>query len=370
MNMDYKIYKETDFRVSNWTGGKTKQLAIFPETANYLERNFIWRLSSATCEKEESDFTKLPKFDRVLMVLEGDVVLAHQDVRVARLGELEQDSFDGGYSTKSFGQITDYNLMVAKGNKGFLDVITPDQNSQIPEVEDYPEYEQMTQGYFCREGFATITINGETVMLMPGQQLVVNCENEARPTVSIMGEGHLVRAQIFYNYHQDEMGPTIIPKEKATFDDFKACIYLANTQFRGARFIFKKLKTQWYDEELTSAIQKIERLYLTFFIATFGLAVLAAYGVSHFTTVQWLVIIAAWLLIDIFLISPLLYFAVVPKPVRKHIKDINHLTPYEQKVLERQRATNERLDRILKKYKNSGRYQYDEEGNRTDRPYS
>ncbi len=112
--MEYKIYKEDDFRVSNWMGGKTTQLAIFPETAKYLERNFIWRLSSATCEKEESDFSKLAEFDRVLMVLQGDVVLAHQDVRVARLGELEQDSFDGGYSTKSFGKITDYNLILAK----------------------------------------------------------------------------------------------------------------------------------------------------------------------------------------------------------------------------------------------------------------
>ena len=113
--MEYKLYRESDFRVSNWTGGKTKQLAIFPESASYLERNFLWRLSTATCEKEESLFSRLPDFDRVLMVLEGSVVLAHQDVRVARLQELEQDRFDGAYTTKSFGRITDYNLMVAKG---------------------------------------------------------------------------------------------------------------------------------------------------------------------------------------------------------------------------------------------------------------
>ena len=364
--MEYKIYKEDDFRISSWTGGKTKQLAIFPERAEYLERNFIWRLSSATCEKEESDFSKLADFDRVLMVLEGDVVLAHQDVRVARLRELEQDSFDGGYHTKSFGKITDYNLILAKGNKGFLDVITPGADSQTPETEQYPEYELFTQGYYCRDGFAAITIDGETVMVTPGQQLIVNCSNGTRPAISVMGEGHLIRAQIFYDYHQEEMGPTIIPKEKATFDDYRACVFLANTQFRGAGFFFKRLKKQWYDEELNTAIRKIERLYLTFFIATFGFAGIAAYGIDRFSTWEWFFWLIGWFLIDIFLISPLLYFAVVPKPVRKHIKDIDHLTPYEQKVLEKQQATNERLDRLLKKYKNSGRYQYDEDGNRID----
>ena len=76
--MEYKIYKETDFITSKWTGGTTRQLAIFPQESKYLERNFVWRLSSATCDLEETTFSKLPDYDRVLMVLSGDVVLAHQ----------------------------------------------------------------------------------------------------------------------------------------------------------------------------------------------------------------------------------------------------------------------------------------------------
>ena len=59
-----------------------------------------------------------------------------------------------------------------------------------------------------------------------------------------------------------------------------------------------------------------------------------------------------------------MYMAVVPKPVRKHIKDIDHLTPYEQRVREKQLATNERVEKIMKKYKNSGKIVYDEDGNR------
>lgn len=73
------------------------------------------------------------------------------------LGELEQDRFDGAYLTKSFGRITDYNLMVAKGNQGFLDVIMPEAESSEPAREVYPDYELYTCAFYCRSGFAAIT---------------------------------------------------------------------------------------------------------------------------------------------------------------------------------------------------------------------
>jgi len=41
--------------------------------------------------------------------------------------------------------------------------------------------------------------------------------------------------------------------------------------------------------------------------------------------------------------------------VKKHIKDINNLTPYEQRVREAELNTNEAVEKVLKKYKNTGR---------------
>lgn len=370
--MDYKLYKEEDFRVSNWTGGKTKQLAIFPADSSYLDRNFLWRLSSATCEKEESDFSKLPDYDRVLMVLEGNVVLAHQDVRAARLGELEQDRFDGAYRTKSFGRITDYNLMVAKGNQGFLDVINAEEENR-PLTAEHGEfasgYGNWTIGLFCKEGYAAVNLCGETLMMMPGQQLVVNGTEDEKAEISVMGDGILVRAQIFYNYHPEELGPTVIPAEKVSFDDYRACTYLVNSQFRGAGFIFRNKKFEWLDEELSHAVRKMERLYLPFFVTLLGVLCIAFWGLNDFSPLQWVLAIGGWLLADFFVISPLMYLAVVPKPVRPHIKDIRSLTPYEQGVYEREVGTNERLERILKKYKHTAREIYDEDGNRLDKTF-
>lgn len=364
--MDYKVLKEEDFNISNWTGGKTKQLAIYPEDGNYLERKFVWRLSSATCELEESNFSKLPDYDRVLVVLEGKVVLAHEDVRVARLNELEQDRFSGGYKTKSFGQITDYNLMVRKGNEGFVDILDLTAENMTPEVESYPEFQLATQAFYCRDGFATVSINGKSVLVNEGEQLVINYDQHEEVKVSIMGEGHVVRCQIFYNYEIGQFGPTIVPEEKATTSDFNQCVFIANTQFRGARFIFKRLKKIWYDEALQGAIDKINHMYIVELVFMLGIVGVAAIGKDNFTAGLWIITLALWIFADIFIVSPFIFFIVVPKPVAKHIKDVDKLTPYEQEVRFRQMNSNERVEKILKKYKFTGNDKYDKNGNRID----
>lgn len=348
--MKYQLLTEKDFKVSSWTGGKTKELAIFPEDGNYLERRFIWRLSSATCELAESDFSKLPDFDRVLMVLKGQVVLAHEGVRMAKLAEYEQDSFDGAYKTKSFGQITDYNLMVAKGGRGFLEAVEAKADSESMRLDDFEDYKDKTMGLFVAEGFATVTVGGETLMAACGSQLVVNAKAGENVEVSMMGEGKCVVSRIYYSYAREEFGPVEIPAEKASFDDFKKCFYLANTSFRGANFIFKNKKNEWLDEALKKAIRKIDGFYLTYIVYVIGAiaALTLTKDASAGSIALWL---AIWTLIDFVLVSPLMYMLVVPKPVGKHIKDVDKLTPYEQQVYEREMNTNERVEKLMKKYK-------------------
>ena len=153
-----------------------------------------------------------------------------------------------------------------------------------------------------------------------------------------------------------------IPREKATFDDFLACMYLANIQFHGARFVFRKLRTQWFDEALTKSTRFLEKFYLPFLIWLAGLAMVAAIGVESLDGMTLLLLMVAWTAADILLISPLLYFLVVPKPVRKHIKDIRNLTPYERRVRERQLNENPRLERLMKKYARSGEKTEETEG--------
>ena len=65
-----------DYVTTQWSGGATTQLAIAPKGAVYADRDFLWRLSSATVELDESDFTPLPAYDRVISTLRG-CVTAH-----------------------------------------------------------------------------------------------------------------------------------------------------------------------------------------------------------------------------------------------------------------------------------------------------
>ena len=354
--MKQYLLKEEKYITSRWTGGKTKELCIYPPESKYLDRNFIWRISSATVENEESDFSKLPDYDRVLMVLEGEVVLSYEGERVARLQELEQDRFDGAWRTKSFGKITDFNLMVRKGNEGYLDLIYPQNEKQIFGSTYESEKSLSTHALYCHEGYFVVTVGGSEHMISAGEILVMEFGNDEKAEYALMGEGIIIRAQIFYDNMQEELAPTIIPHEKASFDDFKCCIYLANVQFKWAKYIVKKLKYQWFDEELSAAIRKIERFYLTVLVFLAGAVGLCSWMISsEMGEIQVFAALLAWLLVDCLIVSPLMYMAVVPKPVRKHIKNIDELTPYEQRVRAEKMGADEHLDKLMKKYKNSGK---------------
>lgn len=70
--MKHTLYKEADYKTSEHMGGTARELAVFPATAEYLNRDFIWRISVDSIESEESDFSRLPDYGRVLLILEGE----------------------------------------------------------------------------------------------------------------------------------------------------------------------------------------------------------------------------------------------------------------------------------------------------------
>ena len=339
------VIKNEEFKTSNWSGGKTTELAIFPRDCQYINRDFTWRISSATVDDEESDFTRLPDYDRVLMVLKGEVVLSYENERVARLKELEQDSFDGAWKTKSFGKITDFNLMIRKGCEGYLDVIEPSQESKAYGNSIQTELPLATHAIYCKEGYIIV----DNQMVKAGEFIVMEFEEES-PSYTLMGEGVAIRAQIYMPLEAE--GPVEIPAEPVSFDDFKTAVFLANTQFRFADKVFKSIQNTWYDEKLSKAIKTIEKFCVTFIILVLGIVIIAsAEVVAGCSDLVIGLSMIAWVIADCLLISPLVYLIACPKPIRAHIKDVNSLTPYEQKVRDEQLGRNERVDKILRKYK-------------------
>ena len=105
---------QKDYITSIWSGGSTTQLFLWPPQGNYNERDFLFRISSATVETETSTFTELPGIGRYITPLQGGLTLQHKGHHTVTLQPLQIDSFSGNWQTTSIGKARDFNLMLKK----------------------------------------------------------------------------------------------------------------------------------------------------------------------------------------------------------------------------------------------------------------
>ena len=148
--MEWKLLTKTDYVTTSWSGGTTTQLAISPEGAVYANRDFLWRLSSATVELEHSDFTPLPGYHRFLAVLEGKIRLKIDANEPFELAPGRVAEFDGGVPVESWGRCVDFNLMVRKGTgRGFL---TELRYEEPCEQTIQPGVKTRVHGLYCVSG--------------------------------------------------------------------------------------------------------------------------------------------------------------------------------------------------------------------------
>lgn len=125
-----KLIKQSSIKTSLWSGGSTSQLYIYPPDSEYKKLDFFFRLSRATIEVQESNFTPLARVKRKLMVLQGELKLIHKNHYSKELKALEYDTFLGDWQTRSQGIATDFNLMMLGDTGGELSVIKS-KKSQI-----------------------------------------------------------------------------------------------------------------------------------------------------------------------------------------------------------------------------------------------
>ena len=149
-----------EYNTSNWSGGTTTELGIGPDGSRYADREFLWRISSATVDLEESTFTALPDYDRIIMTLEGEIDLCHNDGEWMHLKAFETHPFDGGDDTVSRGKVVDFNLMTRKGAAGgeMIPLLFPNDGTviEINEVlSDINSYHEIM--IYCYRGQMTVT---------------------------------------------------------------------------------------------------------------------------------------------------------------------------------------------------------------------
>ncbi|MDP2723712.1 MAG: HutD family protein [Bacteroidales bacterium] len=183
--MKAQILTSNDFKTSAWSGGTTTQLYIYPPYAEYQLRNFDFRLSSARVETEKSEFTTLPGVARKLMILDGEIVIHHQNHYSKKLGKFDVESFEGEWKTTSVGTCTDFNLMTTGATYGEISslILAANQQSTV----------QMTTinkwlFVFLLSGEIRIDSNHKSWMLKQGN--LISIQNDCNSTINVTGLKH------------------------------------------------------------------------------------------------------------------------------------------------------------------------------------
>ena len=171
-----RIIRKEACNTKVWSGGTTTEIAIYPEGADYAERDFIWRISSAAVEDEESTFTSLPDYMRYLTLRQGSMGLSHDggEWHILRPGEVEY--FDGASETKSRGRVTDFNLMLRKGKaEGGMEIFSLKKGERLSfGAMGAEESDEAELAFFVSSGEAEIAANGESEVLKTGDAALLS----------------------------------------------------------------------------------------------------------------------------------------------------------------------------------------------------
>ena len=168
--MTYTIIRQKDQKVSLWSGGKSKELFLYPAHASYAARDFLIRIFSATVEDDPSNFTILQGFHRILMSLTGPLKLTYEGHGEALLEPFQSVEFEGGWNTTSYGKCTDIGIMLAEGWKGSLLAAGPGAY----------KYKEGFTGIYALADFLDISVKtgGETIPVSLGQGDFLLVEND------------------------------------------------------------------------------------------------------------------------------------------------------------------------------------------------
>ena len=160
-----------EYVTTSWGGGATTQIAIAPAGARYADRNFLWRVSSATVELEASDFTSLPDYERFLSTLRGVVRVFHDGGAPLTLTPGNIHRFDGGAVTRSEGTCTDFNLMLRKGKcGGEMRCLHLGEHGEARLSRTVgPAGARHTFLVYCAEGDGELSAAGESVRFFKGE---------------------------------------------------------------------------------------------------------------------------------------------------------------------------------------------------------
>ena len=173
------IIRYGTLRPAPWRNGKgtTREVASFPAGAV----DFDWRISIADVT-EAGDFSTFPGVDRILTVIEGELMVVTVDGEEHAMEQYRPFRFSGDSVTSCVlpvGETKDVNVMARRGAfKGFLSIVELSKKRPHPVFSD--------QFALLLKGNAVVTAHGEENTLG-----VLDTVRGDDPTPEVLGRGFL-----------------------------------------------------------------------------------------------------------------------------------------------------------------------------------
>lgn len=188
-----KVFKSIDHLATKWPGGSSVELFIFPEGSEYRLRNFGFRISTATIELGNTEFTILKGFTRHIIALKGDITLSHENGEFKTLTKGEPYTFSGKQKTMSKGTGVDFNLMTREKIDGELKQIELKKGKIISKrINSKINY----LGLYAIDAKFTLNIEEKIMVLNRGDFVVVIDNSAINMNIAAEETGSLVLVQI------------------------------------------------------------------------------------------------------------------------------------------------------------------------------
>lgn len=115
---DFRIITPQEFIVHGWSGGTTSEIFLYPEGADYKDKSFEVRISSAVITIDGTPYSDFSGYTRLICPIKGSMDIHHKNHHSIKLDSFEVDRFDGSWLTQSYGQCTDFNLLFSQNWEG------------------------------------------------------------------------------------------------------------------------------------------------------------------------------------------------------------------------------------------------------------
>ena len=211
------------------------------------------------------------------------------------------------------------NINITKARFGYSRIVEPTGSKQTLDLFFAEDIQQMKIRFMCLEKFVVLSIDGKPHLLNEGEELILNAFTRSDiETVSFesMGDGRLL---IQVEYLEETIPQENLEKES----DISLAYRVAFSRMPGARKFVKSIEGTWFDRVMQSDLNALSHMHVPGFIFAAGLAILYAFVAKPLPAM------ALWTGLFVLVVNPLMYYMVLPKPIGRHIRPVEELTPHE-----------------------------------------